>query len=290
LGYWVWLGYPFFKDTLLSYTASPDITEISVPVVQNSLLFIFTNNTDAIVIAFLSIFGIISISRSKRDSFVMGTAFIIFSTLALVLYFPIISNFLSKLFLSARLQLLVTPFIAFVTAGGLLIITKKSLSDWPNLKSMAGVIIFFLSLTATVITANSTDLNSQKILGNENRQYFSTSELDAFSFAQQYGAHGLYFGDYASSIYLKSRLGLTVRQTLDIFQPDSIEKGYMVLREHELQTRGRLGFTIWGQSGSTDQEYTYLAGSSPDLQALWEKENKIFDGGTVYIYMKKTLE
>lgn len=295
LGYWVWLSYPFFKSTLINYSAAEDIAKAPISDTANSFLFIFTNNADAIVIAFLAIFGIVSLLNARRQLFVMGSAFTLFSIVALILYFPVIGSFLSKTLLSGRLQLLVTPFVAFVTASGLLLLMGRSHTIRPPWESIARIstgmfIVFFLALSSTVIQANTTDLNNENVLGSEYRQYFTASELVAFSFAKENNPDGLYFSDYASGVYLKSRLGLSVRQTAEVFKPDSIEKGYMVFRIQELESRGRLAFSLWGDKDSQDQEYTYRPGESPDLQASWEKENKIFDGGTLYIYMKKTLE
>lgn len=295
LGYWVWISYPFFKNTVVSYSAAQEIAQIPGQDTRSPLFLIFTNNADAIVIAFLAIFGIISMLRARRESFVMWTAFTIFSIAALIIYFPAISSFLSQALLSGRLQLLVTPFIAFVSAGGLFLIVRKSLTVQPRWEfitriGVGMIVVFFLSLSSMAILGNTTDFSLQKILGSENRQYYTKSELAAFSFAKEYGPNILYFGDYASNIYLLKRLGLSVRQTNGVFEPDTLERGFFVFRKQELETRGRLAFNIWTEAGPVDQEFTYHNSGAPGIQALWEKENKIFDGGTVYIYMKKMLE
>ena len=122
----------------------------------------------------------------------------------------------------------------------------------------------------------------------ENRQYFIESEVAAFSFADEYGQDIFYYGDYPSNRYMKEFLGMPVAQTLDVFNPESITIGYLLLRKQELESRGQLGFTIWGQGESEEQEYIYRNTDELDLQALWEQENKIFDSGTLYIYLKKT--
>lgn len=292
LGYWVCASYPFFKSTVEKYAASQEIAQITLPAAERSLYLTFTNNADAIVVAFLAVCGIVGLIHARRELLVMGTAFIIFSILGLIMYFPVISSFLNRTLLSSRLQLLVTPFIAFVAAGGLLLLVGKSLNTRtpkrPIIRvAVAVIIIFFLSLSSTVIQANFTDFNLQKILGNENRQYFTDSELAAFDFAEKYGSEGLYYGDYAAIAYLQRRLGLLVRQTEEVFNPDSVERGFFVFRNYELQSRGKLGFTFWGQDGAAEQTYTYYSGESPDIQALWEKQNKIFDCGSMYIYMRK---
>ncbi len=295
LGYWFWLGYPFFKSVLINYLSTPDISRVPLPTIERSFLVVIANNADAIMIAFLALIGIISLLHANREQETFGIVFSLFSPLALVVYFPGITSFLSKIFLTARLQLLVTPFVAFVSASGLLLIVGKQLTEIKQWKPILRIgtylcVVFFLSLSSIIILANFTDLNLGKLLGNVNRQYFTESELAAFSFADEYGQDILYFGDYASCTYIEKRLGMTVRQTFDVFDPESIKSGYMLFRKQELQSRGRLGFTIWGQDGSGDQEYIYLQGSDLDLQSLWEQEHKIYDSGTLYIYMKKTTE
>lgn len=293
LGYWVWISYPFFESTLISYTASTELTQVPLADTERSLFLTFTNNADAIVIALLAVFGIIILLRAGQESINMGTTFALFSIVSLVIYFPVVASFLSRAFLSARMQLLVTPFIAFVAAGGLLLIAGKgspmrTYGVWAARAAIGMFIVFFLSLSSTVILANSTDLNLNKVLGNENRQYFINSELSAFSFAQEYGPDILYYGDYESSVYLRQRLGLRVRQTADIFEPGTIERGCLIFRREELNTRGQLGFAIWSEEGSPDWNYVYRDGQNSDLQTSWELENKIFDNGTLYMYMKRT--
>ncbi|OGO23651.1 MAG: hypothetical protein A2144_01485 [Chloroflexi bacterium RBG_16_50_9] len=292
LGYWFSIGHHFFQNTLINYSSAPDITRIPFPTVAQSVSIVFANNADAIVIAFLAIIGILSLLRAKEGLATIGSAFALFSLVALVVYFQGIASFLSRILLTARLQLLVTPFIAFVTAGGLLLIAGKTTVNWPHWKSITrtGIslgIVFFLAFSTTVIVGNSTDLDLSGVLGNESHQFFTESELAAFSFARDYGEDLLYFGDYASCVYIEALLRLTVRQTIDVFHPESIGSGYMVFRNQELQSRGRLDFSIWGQDGATDQEYVYLPGGDIDLQSEWEKEHKIFDDGAIYIYMKR---
>ena len=292
LGYWSWAGRPFLATTLTNYAATQNVAQVPLETAPKSVLLTFSNNLDVIVIAFLALFGIISLLRARSESTSMGTVFAIFSLVALVFYSPGITSFLSKIVLASRLQLLVTPFIAFVTAGGLLLITGSSPGIMPRWSSVARgaagiMIVFFISLSSTLFLANYIDLNLSKLLGSQNRQYFIESEISAFSFASSYGQNTLYFGDYASCAYMKNLLGLTVRENGDVLDPPSIDNGYMIFRAEELQTRGQLSFLFWGQDGSGDQPYVYLAGSTPDLQGLWELQNKIFDGSSTYIYMKR---
>ena len=90
--------------------------------------------------------------------------------------------------------------------------------------------------------------------------------------------------------YIGGRLDMSARRSFDVFDPESIKAGCMVFRQQELQARGQLTFNDWGVDGSGEQEYVYQLGEDIDLQSLWEREHKIFDSGTTYIYMKEVPE
>ena len=292
LGYWFWIGYPFFRETLVNYSTAPDITRVPLQVIERPITLTFMNNLDAIVIAFLATMGVIGLLRARRELINPGTAFVLASLAALVVYFPGIASFFSQIFLTARLQLLVTPFIALVTAGGLWLVIRNTNISSQLRKSMVKIccglcIVFFLAVSSNVILGNSLDLNLVKVLGSENRKYFIQSELTAFSFAYDHGEDIYYYSDYASSRYMGELLGAPVAHSADVFNPEAIRNGYMILREEELQTRGQLAFAFWGQAGTEDQEYVYLPGGEVDLRAEWDKEQKIYDDGTVYIYLKE---
>jgi hypothetical protein len=289
LGYWGFIGLGFFENPFASQT----IVQAPMPVVPQPLLFTFTTNIDTTIIVFLAVLGIVSLLRARRESYAMGTVFALFSLGALVVYSPTVGSFLSTAFLSTRLELLVTPFIAFVTAGGLALITARlnpgrPRSGFPLWAAFGAFIVFVLVSSALLIQGSFTDVNIKSVLGSENRQYFSVSELDSFSFAAEYGRDQYFYGDYSTEVYLKRSMDLKVKENFEMFTPQSINgTNCMVLRTNELQTRGQLGFTVEAPGGTTEQDFVYWPSQGIDLRQLWEQQNKIFDNGSVEIFIKK---
>lgn len=286
LGYWLWLSYPFFQDTLVNYATASDVTRVPLPAVESSALYTYSRNMDPIVVAFLAFIGIIVLFHSRSESNTMGTAFALFSIVALIFYFPVVNSFLNKILLTARLELLVSPFISFAAAGGILFLIGKSrasLSRWESgIRAGVGIIlVFYLAMTSQLILGNSTDQSFDNVLGGESRQYFTQGELSSFSFAKKYRDR-VYYGDYASCTYLRRGMGLSVNHTTGIIDPASLTRGSMLFRKEEFEKKEQLSFLNWTQTG--EEELVFRKNDVKNLQAAWENEFKVYNSGKVLIY------
>ena len=80
-------------------------------------------------------------------------------------------------------------------------------------------------------------------------------------------------------------LNMPATSSLKIFESKSIDNGYMLLRKQELESRGQLEFMNEVSTYITET-YTYRLDFDIDLQAIWEQEQKIFNNGSVLIYLK----
>ncbi|MCJ7744250.1 MAG: hypothetical protein MUO99_06810, partial [Dehalococcoidales bacterium] len=214
LGYWLWLCYPFLSKTIIDAYSAITMTHIPSSSMERTVFATFTANADLTAIAFLAIVGVVSLLHRNRELVTVGTVFSLFSLVAFLLYFPGPLGFLPGMFESNRLPLLVSPFIAFAAAGGLLLLVRQLPTDGRHWKSIIGIgitlcLVFFLSLSSTVILGNSTDLNLGKVLGNTDRQYFTESELAAFSYSYEHGQNIPYYGDYESLRYMGDYFGMT---------------------------------------------------------------------------------
>lgn len=287
LGYWFWQSYPFIAESISNLIIAPDFTR-SLPTASEVPLFVtFTSNADLIVLVILVMIGIISLLYAHKQLVAIGTVFAVFTLAASIIYFPGFNNILAHILLTYRVALLVTPFIAFTTAAGLLLLIRRTSTDGEHMRSTLKIgisvcVIFVMTVLSTVILGNFNDLNYGKVFGNTNRQYFTESEIAAFSFSYQHGRDIAYYGDDASLKYMIDYLGMSQGEPFDSLKPESIRTGYMLFRKEELESRGQLSFITYDP---VYQEYLY---KGTDLQAKWEQENKIFDNGSVYLYLKKT--
>jgi hypothetical protein len=290
LGYWLWIESPFFEDTLWYLSRVSDIERISATTLDIPVTSFFAGNADLIVLAFLTLLGAITVLRMRKEVLAAGIVFSLFSFAAFLAFFPGFTDAISEELLSYRWRLQVVPFIVFVAAGGLVFMLRRPLrmkndsGIWRRTTSGAFV-VFFLAFSSSLILGHSTDVNLTEYLGAKNRQYFTESELEAFSTSATYRQEIPFYGDTETLRYLENRLDIPVEESAEVLDPASIESGYMLYRRQEFESRGELTFPL-GASDSSDQWYIYRSDDEIDLQSRWEQQQKVFDSETVSIYRK----
>jgi len=290
LSYWVYIAWVFIGSAIktIALTTEPVI----IPGIGQELLFIsLSKNLDLTIVAFLVVLGIVGQLYKSRKEVALSAAFAVFSFMAIVLYFPGPASFLYPIFLTYRLPLLLSPFIAFAMAAGILLLVQQAAINKRRLKSMTlmGIsllIIFLFSFSSMAILGNRTDFDFSKIRGVESSNYFTKAELGAFSFWDEHGGSVPIYTDYNSCRYIRAYLNKRAITSLEVFDSESVEEGYMLLRVGELESRGQLGFVTGITHGFMGEGYLYKVGDTPDLEAMWGQEHKIFDNGAVQIYSK----
>jgi hypothetical protein len=292
LGYWIWLAYPFISNQIVTVFAATSLTGVPETFGFKPLYTTFTGNADLMVLAFLIMIGVISLLYRRRELITFGLVFILFAPIAVIMYYPGANGLLSHLLLPYRLPLLVSPFIAFAAASGLLWIVQQMPTTWEHWKSIIKIgvsliIVFFLTVSSAGILGNTTDVNITKLIGNEGHSYFTESEVDAFTFCNEYGRNLPYLGDYESLRYMDDHLRMVVKESFaEIIDPVSLYDGYLLFRNREFQSRGILTFATWVTATDFEQYY-YTPTDNVSITDIWDQENKIFNNGALYIYVKE---
>ena len=133
------------------------------------------------------------------------------------------------------------------------------------------------------ILGNWTDLNLGRVIGSENRRYFTQSELASFSFTAEDKSDAPVYTDYLSSYYINRGLGIS-RASAAIFRVSSEKECYFLLREEELWSRGVLPFTTKPAEGFMGAMYYYRPAVDPSPEPIWQEGAKIYDNRSVVIY------
>lgn len=294
LGYWTYVAYPFFSSmvTVLAATTEPVVISSGATLQQDPLTTHLLRYMEFSIAAFLAMLGIVSKLSQSRQVASYGHVFALFALGALLFYLPGPVTLLASSLLSYRLPLPLSPFITLAMAGGSLLFVQQAATNRQGWKTMTTVgisllIIFSFSLSSSIITANSTDLNL-KVLGNEPRSYYTEAELSAFSFCAQRKRNAPIYTDYHSGRYFEGYLAMPAISTYgEVFNIKQIKKGYFLFRKEELQSRGQLQFQTKVRHGFGLETHIYRVGDAPDLESTWSEQDRIFDNNSVEIYSLK---
>jgi len=292
LGYWIYASGPFFSRILKTIVSTTEPVIISTAILSEPFLISLLKEFDSTIVAFLAILGIIRLLYISKKGVDLGKVLALFSLIAFVFYFKGPASFLEPILLASRLRFPSSPFIALAAAGGILLLVERAAINRQHLKSivLTGIslfIVFLLSFSAMVISGNQTDFPNSKVFGSVSSGYFTESELEAFSFCDDHRGSVPIYTDYNSWRYIGGYLtDVLTSASTTMFDSASVEEGYMLLREGELESRGQLLFLTGVKHGFTGEAYLYEVGDIPDLKAMWEQELKLYDSGTIQIYSK----
>lgn len=290
LSYWLYIANRFFINVIntINHTTEP----IVIPSVttQESLFVYLLKYSDLAIMAFLAIVGSISQLYKSDDRNTLCAVFALFSFMAMPFYFPGPAGFCSSILLSYRLPIMLSPFIAFTMAGGILFLVQQAAINRKRCKSMMfgglGLILVYLfCFVSIVILGNQTDFTNSNFFGIQRSGYFTVSELEAFSFCDEHVRRGLIYTDYNSYRYMTGRLYMqNIITSEKVLDSKSIEEGYMLFRVGELESRKQLPFLMGHFHGFMGTAYIYHFGDTPDIEIMWNQENKMFDNGSAHIY------
>jgi len=299
--YWLFTSF-FFSTAILRSTDTATISGLSQTLSQvdagNAVLFLRDNISAAIIIFFVLV-GISYLFWAYRSKYPAVIA--LFALIMIPLYFPspiTASAMAIVTFRIDRFILLLSPFIAFVFAAGLLLIlfllSKNRYTH--NIAILFGIIIFaYLCFSALTIenASDSPDVSTDQI-----RHYFTESELHAFDFVPHYVPYNstissdkissrvfekIYFSE-TKSLNLPSYMAssqLYFHET-EAGSPDTFafEDGYFILRNQELEEHN-LGF----ESKSID--YGNFFKPTPEILSnftdMTDLSQKIYDNRKVTI-------
>jgi hypothetical protein len=260
--YWLFTSF-FFSSYILQTIDTATITGMSETLAQvapeNVLIFLRENVTTTVIIFFV-ILGSSYLLWAKKSKYpaVIG----LFALIMIPLYFPspVTASAMAMItFRIDRFSLLLSPFFAFALATGFLLFLFLLHKNRYTRKIAVffGVLIFsYLCLSAfTVETAS----DSPYIASDQIRQYFTESEMDAFSFIPQYVPYNSTISSdkIASRMFERRYFSETTPLALPSYNPTSLlyytkaqpdapdtfafEEGFFVLRNLELEEH-QLGF------------------------------------------------
>jgi len=229
-----------FIDLGTKHTTVHDLT-----LDQNSLAFLYLyNNIETVVIIAFTMVGIGYMLWKQKPNYLIVIG--LFSLVSLPLYIPsplITSETFAILFRIDRFQILISPFIAFAMAYGLIVLINLIQKKPHFIKlsySVIGLtllILMFSSLSNVILTESQT-----------NKLYFNSEELQGFKFIISSVPYGSYLqSDYFTARYfiqkyssLSDELGIPYYNSLIL---RTIEMGngndeYTIVREKAFRERG----------------------------------------------------
>lgn len=247
LGYWFYLAHSFtsmvLKTRFDSVTSVPVRIEGSV-VSGNEWIFLYSN-IDTIIITFFIIIGIgVTLWKySKTYSAVFASASLLF----LPFYLPNPLQTLWQtmtLFSFNRFMLLVSPFIAFSMASGVLFL--YSFLKVRHIKSLH--ISLLISTLLMIFIISSLIFNNPEVSSNDDRRYLTYEELNNFEYVLNYVPNNSnLYSDYFTKRYFchtkfneSDKLGLPYYTSQTITSMDSINvhDGYFILNNKAFFERG----------------------------------------------------
>ncbi|AKG53565.1 hypothetical protein DGWBC_0902 [Dehalogenimonas sp. WBC-2] len=230
-------------------SALPDLSSI-----EKSLSASLIGGIEQAIIAFLAIVGIMSLANraGEKDGYLLKPL-IWFTLFGLLLYLDTPLQYLAYIFLTARLPLMVAPFIFLAVAEGLLtIVSKRATKNNCNRPASSfipalttSLILVLFGLSSVLGLANSTDRDFSSVLGAENRRYFIESEIFAFNFVAESLSENdhVVYSDWQSQRYLSGLLDLNSTSVYSNVQNGVNEQQQVyVLRDLEALEKGQLRF------------------------------------------------
>lgn len=243
------------------------------------------------VLAFMAVLGIVSQLYKRGKESPLAVIFTLLALIALPIYFPGPLTHFPSLFMLNRMTILLSPFIVFAAAGGLLVFVafgkiRQRLKSATTL-AIGLLLIALLSFSSVTILGNETDLNIGKIVGTRSSSYFTQAELDSFAFTAEHSGDAPVYADYHSWRYLEVYADTPAISSTDVFDTELLEEGCFVFRRDELERKGQLLFLTAFGLGFGGELYAYRASDDPSLEAVWAEQDKIFDNGAVQIYLMR---
>jgi len=292
VGYWLWLCYPFFSGWLVTASASETVNvPMEATAIRDPLIATVAKSVDYSIIYFFVIIGIVNQLYQDGQSVTIGHVFALFTFMAFPFFIPAIAEIVSPLFLTYRVPLLLSPFIASTMAAGVLALLTQLDINKQRLKSVALFmpilfLIIIYSFSGVFLQGSTTDLNLRQLGAMDPRRYFTQAETESLSFLAQYKGDAPIYTDSHSAHYLEGYFLIPAEKSADVFDLKTIGESYMVFRKETFELKGVLLFAPSEITAIYFKSYEYRTGVTPNLETVWQRENRIYNNNTVQIYLK----
>lgn len=292
IAYWFYIAISFTEDilTMFSHT-SAEAFAVPREAQIASWLEILARNIDYAILLFLALLGIESHLYQYERKLKIDTVFTLVSIVGLPFYIPLIADIFGNIFLAYRIPIMISPFIAFAGAKGVIALMPKIRTTRWNLKS-ASILTLILCLllsfyfSSTVILGSSTDFSSNIFSDDGIRRYFTEGELQSFSYISKNTANISIYTDSHAQRCLEGYFHTSANGTQGVFNYESILEGYMIFRKEHFKSKGELNFLTGEVLGLTPSLGTYRVADSPNLEMIWGNSSKIFNSFSAVVYLK----
>lgn len=286
--YWFNIAYSFTSDVIYSHLRPKDYeTFVIRSAIQSGNEWSFLlNNIDLSIFLFFALIGIGYILRHEKSKYTPVFALFSFATLILYVPSPLQMLFQTvKILRFDRFMLLVSPFMAFIMATGI-IAFYGYLSNKNKLNKICSIILILLLFTGFVASSLRNNLaDSDDFNIDSSHNYFSEKELSGLNHVSEYISFGsklytdYHVGRSQSNFFsLSDGLNLPYYENHDLidFEKSSNYDGYILIRNEEFNEEGLIFAS--GMYYPTDEN---LIKSHNYLQ----QHTKIYSNSAIEIYL-----
>jgi hypothetical protein len=211
----------------------------------------------------------------------------------LIVYIPGVIYILpmSEVVFAQRLQLIVTPFIAFLTAFGIVYLlrwkgrNRQHQYGFSAATTATVILLMIMTFTSLISTGNAQDYDRFPHTSTIDTPYFTEAELNSFSFLREKAdpSKPLY-SDYQTMRNVFMLNAFTTRNILTGGDASYIQEGYINLRVAELNRKTALSFSPDGR-GREIQRYK-IDPSHPEQNIFnsLTSRNRVYSNGDVQVF------
>jgi uncharacterized membrane protein len=199
---------------------------------------------------------------------------------------------ISQVMMANRLNLMVSPFVAFLAASGVVYIMNRSGTARIghiralSLQILAVVFLSVMTFFSTISTGNAQDNNSFLHTQNIDTPYFTWSELDSFTFLNSRADIKMpLYADYQTQRNEFSLGQFSSRYVIKGGDLSYIQDGYVFLRIGELNRKHALSFSKLGYAAATYRYSESLFNAELNTPDNLGAENKIYSDQNVNIFL-----
>jgi uncharacterized membrane protein len=210
----------------------------------------------------------------------------------LLVYIPGFVDLLpsSDVIFAHRLQLIVTPIIAFLMAYGIIYIfslksKRRGSPQAPAASVLAVIMVMIMTFTSMISTGNAQDYDHFPHTSAIDTPYFGNTELNSFQFLNNKANHETpLYTDYQTMRNEFMLNGFSTRNILTGGDVSYIRNGYINLRTAELRRKTALSFSPDGK-GRVIYRYQ-IDPAQPEQNILnnLEEANRIYSNRAVQIF------
>jgi len=297
--YWISTSVDFARDILSRGTLvniNSGVSTLKAQVAGYEYIFLENNISTAISIFFVILgAGYLFWAYRSKYASVIGLFILIMS----LVYFPspiTASSFAMVTLGIDRLSLLISPFFAFATAIGFLLLLYPFYQNKSTQKIVFVFVLLVFSYLCFSALTGATASDSLDLSENQSRVYFTDSEMNSFNFISQFAKYNSTItGDtFSSRMFENEFFSETMALDLPSFHasyniqsttPFKFNKGVFILRNQELE-RYNLNFKTRTNESTQDWHFITFASTQDNLlkfSDLTYSSQKIYDNRKVSI-------